>query len=725
MAGPSDLTDDVSGNGLALSAPAGTMQFGSTAGRFGPYLSGANTTTLKVDSPLLAPPQVTLLAWIKQSGFPGTLKYIAGRGDDGFPTCLGSSYALYTGYPAKPGLHFYVRTPTTSALSDVPDNAAVFDGQWHLVAGTFDGSNARLYVDGTPIGNPQPAPDGINYALGGGTSFYVDGYPVAACGIGDWPGLIDEVRVYSRALTQTELARLAAAPGPAAPDLVPDETPAPPPPPPQPPPPPPAPGPHDHTLLGKVTYEPAFAVGDDRNSVLSPFVLRPGPRGLTVTLADAAGAAVATRALTGSPLGASLYAPILYRFDGLGACSGCALILSDSGGVQDRVAVDFDGEAGQTDADLVYGRARTGGSVSGGVLAPSAVRAATLKVVVRGSDGGVLADTGKLRGCSSTASGDGVGCRIAARYGYRLTGLPLAVVPVVAELDQQTTKGRFVAVDTAEFTLDASGATTVPDLTALADPPPDGSGRVLHGQLNVVAPFAPGARTRSQLDAPDRLLRDARVELHAANGTLVKRVTQGFREGTASGFTTYTMSGLDPCSGCTMQLRSGGDLVDSVPVTVPARKPSVTTADLDFRDGKPAFIDGVVQTSTRSIPDLAVVALDPSTGAVLASTPRATEKTGTSGARPTANTKAALPARRRPGRAHRAARPAFAVDDARQPPRRAVARGTDDPGADVDGAERRIGARPPGHRVPGRAVRAGSGTGRRGQVQVHRRPARR
>ncbi len=212
-------------------------------------------------------------------------------------------------------------------------------------------------------------------------------------------------------------------------------------------------------------------------------------------------------------------------------------------------------------------------------------------------------------------------------------------MPVVAELDQQTTKGRFVAVDSAEFTLDASGATTVPDLTALADPPPDGSGRVLHGQLNVVAPFAPGARTRSQLDAPDRLLRDARVELHAANGALVKRVTQGFREGSASGFTTYTMSGLDPCSGCTMQLRSGSDLVDSVPVTVPARKPSVTTADLDFRDGKPAFIDGVVQTSSRALPELTVVALDPSTGAVLASTPRATEKTGTSGARPTANAK--------------------------------------------------------------------------------------
>ena len=227
--GSNDVTDDVSGNGLALLSAAGTMKFGTEGGKFGGYLSGANTTNLQVDSPLLAPQQVTLLAWIKQSGNPGTLRYIAGRGDDG-PTCSGSSYALYTGYPGEPGLHFYVRQNNpgaTSVLSPAPPDSAVFDGNWHLVAGTFDGANIRLYVDGNQAGAAKPAS-----SIGYGppmihSAFYVDGYPPqASClGASDFPGLIDETRVYDRALSQAELARLAAAPGPTPPTLEPDPEP--------------------------------------------------------------------------------------------------------------------------------------------------------------------------------------------------------------------------------------------------------------------------------------------------------------------------------------------------------------------------------------------------------------------------------------------------------------------------------------------------------------------
>jgi hypothetical protein len=225
--GGTDSTEDVSGNGLALASAAGTMHFGTENGKFGGYLASSNNTTLKVTSPLLAPPQVTLLAWVKQNGYPGNLRYIAGRGDDG-GTCLGSSYALYTGYSARPGLHFYVRQPGPSAvgvLTESPPDSSVFDNQWHLVAGTYDGTYARLYVDGVQVGPAEPA-SGISYEPPiTGSSFYVDGYPEASCGLSDFPGQIDEARVYDRALSPTELTRLAAAPGPTPPDLVPDEAP--------------------------------------------------------------------------------------------------------------------------------------------------------------------------------------------------------------------------------------------------------------------------------------------------------------------------------------------------------------------------------------------------------------------------------------------------------------------------------------------------------------------
>jgi hypothetical protein len=225
--GASEVADDASGSGLDLRAPNGSVHLGLPA-IFGTGATlSTNLTPLQVTSPLLAPAQLTLLAWVRQSGNPGTLRYIAGRGDDGL-TCGGSTYALYTGYPGMAGLRFYVRTGVSggSALTAAPADAAVFDGRWHLVAGTYDGAAARLYVDGALVGSPVAAPPPLAYALGGASSFYADGYPVEGCALfadaDDWPGAIDEVRVYDRALSASELGRLAAATGPAAPSLVTD-----------------------------------------------------------------------------------------------------------------------------------------------------------------------------------------------------------------------------------------------------------------------------------------------------------------------------------------------------------------------------------------------------------------------------------------------------------------------------------------------------------------------
>src|SRR5215218_37630 len=103
--GPGATTPDSSGNGLTATS-VGAITLG--AGRFGNALTG--TGVLKAGtSPLLAPARLTLTAWIKQSGAPPVLRYIAGRGDDG-AICNGSSYAIYTGYsPGNEGLQFYVR----------------------------------------------------------------------------------------------------------------------------------------------------------------------------------------------------------------------------------------------------------------------------------------------------------------------------------------------------------------------------------------------------------------------------------------------------------------------------------------------------------------------------------------------------------------------------------------------------------------------------------------
>lgn len=237
VVGGQDVTADSSGEGHPLRTAAGSMRLDAAGGRFGGALGTTSTVPLMSDAAPFAPPRMTLLAWIKQSGNPGNLKYIAGRGYDGFPTCSGSSFALYTAYAAAPGLRFYVRGPDpaapgtfTSALSDAPLNSSVFDGNWHLIAGTFDGTAIRLYVDGVQVGAPKPMPGGIGYSLPGspgGTNMYVGAYPTATCDLpgqtSEFPGQIDEVRVYDRALSRTELERLAEPFASSPPVLVPDD----------------------------------------------------------------------------------------------------------------------------------------------------------------------------------------------------------------------------------------------------------------------------------------------------------------------------------------------------------------------------------------------------------------------------------------------------------------------------------------------------------------------
>jgi hypothetical protein len=75
-------------------------------------------------------------------------------------------------------------------------------GAWHHVALTFDGTTLKAYLDGSPIG------------AGAAATYNLAGVPlsVAQNHIGEnyFNGLLDDVRVYGRALTATEVSSLAA-----------------------------------------------------------------------------------------------------------------------------------------------------------------------------------------------------------------------------------------------------------------------------------------------------------------------------------------------------------------------------------------------------------------------------------------------------------------------------------------------------------------------------------
>jgi hypothetical protein len=80
---------------------------------------------------------------------------------------------------------------------------SVFDGNWHHIAGTYDGTNLRSYIDGTLAntaactGSIKDSTTDLNLGRApGGTPYYFAGY-------------MNHVRIYNRALSAAEVARLA------------------------------------------------------------------------------------------------------------------------------------------------------------------------------------------------------------------------------------------------------------------------------------------------------------------------------------------------------------------------------------------------------------------------------------------------------------------------------------------------------------------------------------
>lgn len=143
----------------------------------------------------LQPANITAMAWVRQLGSPGANNYVLAQGGDG---CVAASYALYTGLG---NLAFYIFDGGTFWSS--PDaGPGVWDGNWHLVAGTYDGQAVRLYVDGTEVGNGTPVTQPIAYALPY-QQFNIGAYR-GSCEL-RFNGGIDEVRIFNRALTATEI----------------------------------------------------------------------------------------------------------------------------------------------------------------------------------------------------------------------------------------------------------------------------------------------------------------------------------------------------------------------------------------------------------------------------------------------------------------------------------------------------------------------------------------
>ncbi|NPV46685.1 MAG: LamG domain-containing protein [Armatimonadetes bacterium] len=146
---------------------------------------------------------ITVEAWIMPSGRP-----------KGEPGILGKQFSSFLlTYYHDGQVYWYIGQGGNNSNAPVPD------GSWHLVTGTFDGENINLYLDGrlfrSVVSRFKEIPSGGKFLIGcvsGSEGADDPNYRRTA----HFSGLIDEVRVYNRALSAEEIAAHATT---AAPDL--------------------------------------------------------------------------------------------------------------------------------------------------------------------------------------------------------------------------------------------------------------------------------------------------------------------------------------------------------------------------------------------------------------------------------------------------------------------------------------------------------------------------
>jgi hypothetical protein len=177
-----------------------------TPGRFGPSaLSFIPEEFAQVPvSSTLEPTAVSVQAWVQAPSSPGAFRYIVGKGASG---CISASYALYTGQNG--GASFYIFNGSSFVLSPSAPPSSIWDGNWHHLMGTYDGTMVHLFLDGTEVGSGTPATGTqITYGLPTSNDLIIGDYNPAGCSL-PFLGNIDEVRIWNQALPASTISVLA------------------------------------------------------------------------------------------------------------------------------------------------------------------------------------------------------------------------------------------------------------------------------------------------------------------------------------------------------------------------------------------------------------------------------------------------------------------------------------------------------------------------------------
>jgi len=181
----------------------GTPQHGATfaTGLVGRAFSldGTNDYVSIPHNAALQPTQITVSTWIKANPTQAYSHYLVVDKSHGWTDATGwvlqgETNSGRIAFSYGDGVDFPELYSTTNLL----------DNNWHFVTGTLDGSDLKIYIDGvlegslpysgTPAGNSRNVNIGASWGGGPFNRFF--------------NGLIDEVDIYNRALSATEIQSL-------------------------------------------------------------------------------------------------------------------------------------------------------------------------------------------------------------------------------------------------------------------------------------------------------------------------------------------------------------------------------------------------------------------------------------------------------------------------------------------------------------------------------------
>jgi len=144
--------------------------------------------------------------WIKPNDFTmyngATPRIVIKRTDANNGWMLNLDSTVDTSVCSTNSVSFVMVRSGTSAPFVCYNGPALSTGQWYYVVGVSDGTNLSIYINGSLA---SVGTEGVSYGLGSLNNLSI-GW--RSDGSGYYNGLIDEVRIYNRALTADEIKRL-------------------------------------------------------------------------------------------------------------------------------------------------------------------------------------------------------------------------------------------------------------------------------------------------------------------------------------------------------------------------------------------------------------------------------------------------------------------------------------------------------------------------------------